>query len=115
MLATIQWIHWPPNSALGETLSLELAVFVMAMLCASGFAGRRAWKQMAIASVFVLVVLAAVALTACGGGGGGSSTQAAPQTDTPAGTYTLTVTATFTPAGATEPVTRTLPLTLAVQ
>jgi Abnormal spindle-like microcephaly-assoc'd, ASPM-SPD-2-Hydin len=114
MLASIEWIHWPPDSRLGETLSLEIAVLLMALLCAAGFVGPRTWKRMAIASVFVLGLLAAVALTSCGSGGG-SGTQAAPQTDTPAGTYTLTVTATFTPAGATQPVARTLPLTLAVQ
>ena len=106
--------YWPPDPALGKILGLEIAVFLLATLCGAGFLRRRLWKRMALASVFIFVLMAAVAMTSCGGAGG-SGTQTAVPSDTPAGTYTLTVTAAFTPAGATTPVSRTLPLTLAVQ
>jgi hypothetical protein len=107
-------ICWPPDAGQGKMIALEIAVFLMATLCAAGFLRRRVWRRMALASVFIFVLMAAVAMTSCGGGGG-SSGQTATPADTPAGTYTLTVTAAFTPAGATTPVNRTLPLTLAVQ
>jgi len=104
---------WPPDSSLARTLGLAIVVFTMAALCAAGFARRRIWRRMAVASVFIFVLLAAVALTSCGAGGAGA--QATPQAGTPTGTYSLTVTAAFTPAGATTPVKRPLTLTLAVQ
>ncbi len=107
-------IYWPPDPRLGRVISLEIAVFLLATLCATGFLRRRWWKRMAVASIFIFVLMAAVAMTSCGGGGG-SGSQTAAAADTPAGTYTLTVTATFTSADATAPVSRMLPLTLAVQ
>jgi hypothetical protein len=106
-------IYWPPEPPLARTLGLAIVVFVMAALCAAGFGGRRLLRRIAVASVFIFVLLAAVALTSCGSGGSG--TQATPQADTPAGTYSLTVTAAFTPSGTSQVVSRTLPLTLAVQ
>ncbi len=106
-------LSWPPEPSLARTLSLAIAVFVMAALCSAGFARRRIWRRIAVASVFIFVLLAAVALTSCGGGSSGGPVT--PQAGTPTGTYSLTVTAAFTPAGATTPVNRTLPLTLAVQ
>jgi len=108
-----EWIHWPPRVALGEPTSLEIVVFVLAVLCAAAIKSRRAWARFAFASIYIFVLLAAVALTSCGSVSSG--TQASPQPGTPPGTYTLTVTGTFTPGGATQSVSRTLQLTLAVQ
>ncbi|MGA8074818.1 MAG: hypothetical protein WB995_15180, partial [Candidatus Acidiferrales bacterium] len=108
-----KWNHWPPHMALGESISLQIVVFVMAVLCAGAFRRRRAWARLALASVYIFVLLAAVALTSCGSVSSG--TQTLPQPGTPTGTYTLTVTGTFTPGGATQGVSRTVQLTLAVQ
>jgi len=83
------------------------------LLCAAAFRRRRAWARFAVASVYIFVLLAAVALTSCGSVSSG--TQTSPQHGTPPGTYTLTVTGTFTPGGAAQGVSRTVQLTLAVQ
>lgn len=66
-----------------------------------------------------LVMLSGAVLAGCGGGSGGGTTPPPPPTGggqtagTPAGTYTLQVTASTTVGGQT--VTRTIPLTLTVQ
>ena len=111
--AATRWIHWPPAVALGESISLEIVVFVLAVLCAAAFRRRRAWARFAVASVYIFVLLAAVALTSCGSVSSGTQTTFQP--GTPPGTYTLTVTGIFTPGGATQGVSRTVQLTLAVQ
>ncbi len=105
--------HWPPRVAFGESISLEIAVFVLAVLCAAAFRRRRAWARLAVASLYIFVLLAAVALTSCGSVSSGTQTTFQP--GTPPGTYTLTVTGAFTPGGATQAVSRSVQLTLAVQ
>jgi hypothetical protein len=108
-----KWIHWPPGVASGESISLEIVVLVLAVLCAAAFRRLRAWARLAVASVYIFVLLAAVALTSCGSASSGTQTSLQP--GTPTGTYMLTVTGTFTPGGATQAVSRTVQLTLAVQ
>jgi len=88
-------------------------VFLASLLCGSAFTRRRTWKRLAIASVYAFVVFTAVAMTSCSGPSG--SQQVSSEATTPPGTYTLTVTGTYTPTGASTSVTRTLQLTLAVQ
>jgi hypothetical protein len=71
---------------------------------------RSGWTRMGLL-LFATVLVGA--LTACGGGGG-SSAGGSTQPGTPAGTYTVTVSASvLTTSGAT--VTQTLPVTLTVQ
>ncbi len=108
-----EWVHWPLSVALGESINLEIVVFVLVVLCAAAFRRRRPWAHLAVASVYIFVLLAAVALTSCGSVSSG--TQTSPQLGTPQGTYTLTVTGTFTPGGAAQGVSRSVQLTLAVQ
>jgi hypothetical protein len=92
---------------------LAVITFLASLLCGATFARRRTWKRLALAAVYAVLVFAAVAMTSCGGSSG--SQQTSSQADTPLGTYTLTVTGTYTPVGATTNVTRTVQLTLAVQ
>jgi Abnormal spindle-like microcephaly-assoc'd, ASPM-SPD-2-Hydin len=105
--------RWPASVPSEVLLCLEAIVLVSVALCIGRFGKRRRWARLAAASVYVAVLLAAAALTSCGSSSG--SGQAAAQLGTPTGTYMLTVTGTFTPAGAATGVSRKLQLTLAVQ
>ena len=71
----------------------------------------RAGRPRRAALIFAPTLLLVVAWVACGGGGGGGG-GAPPQTGTPAETYTLTVTGTYT--GSTPNLSHTLSLTLTV-
>ncbi len=63
-----------------------------------------------LAQSVAITALLAISLAACFGGNSAQTT-----TGTPSGTYTLTVTAAYTPTGSSTTVTRSIPLTLIVQ
>ena len=65
-----RWKPWQARTALRDAISLEIVVFVAALLCAGVFGRRRVWARLAVASVYIFVLLTAVALTSCGGSAG---------------------------------------------
>lgn len=86
-----------------------LVVVVLAMLWIAASARRRK-RAAQLAQSVAITALLAVSLAACFGGSSATTT-----TGTPSGTYTLTVTATYTPGGSSTMVARSIPLTLIVQ
>jgi len=93
--------HGRPG-ARGRRLILPLIVLLFGLAVFATSAAPRRWKVCAgLASSLVLVALWA----SCGGGGGGGAPPP-PQTGTPAGTYSLTVTATA--SGVSHSTTLTL-------
>ena len=41
-----KWVHWPLGVALGESINLEIVVFVLVVLCAAAFRRRRPWAHL---------------------------------------------------------------------
>jgi peptidoglycan biosynthesis protein MviN/MurJ (putative lipid II flippase) len=105
-------LHGNPPRSKGIAPLLALGIFVSAVFLAilTSRQLRSAKRRPVFAGITatILVVVLAALLASCGMGGGGSATSD-PQTDTPIGTYTLTVNATA------QSVTRSVQLTLAVQ
>jgi hypothetical protein len=99
----------PRRPELGPAATLPFALLVVAAFAILRmFAPQvRGTRTNRFVQASVLTLFFAVALAACGGGGG--SVGSGPTVGTPAGTYTLTVTATV--AGASQ----TIKLTLVVQ
>jgi sugar lactone lactonase YvrE len=94
---------WPP-ARIGHLVA-PLVVCLLGLKILMALAAprrRRVYASLAVSMLFVLL------WAACGGGGGGGAAPTPPQTGTPAGTYTLTIT-----AGASG-VSRTATLTLKV-
>jgi hypothetical protein len=100
-----------PNSPRrDETLSITILTFAVLVFWTLG----RLRSDIAkFGQAAALLVAFAIAISACGGGGG-SPVPADPAPGTPAGKYTITVTAVVTLAGQPS-VTRTFPLSLTVQ
>jgi hypothetical protein len=89
-----------------------LTLIVLAGSCGRGDGRRR----LAYGLALQLVLYAGMAISACGGGMTQSQPPPVINAGTPKGTYTLTVTATFTPAAGTgSAVSRSTQLTLVVQ
>jgi hypothetical protein len=93
---------WPP-ARIGHR-AVPLAVWLLGLMVLLTLAAPRRRRVYASLPVSMLLVLL---WAACGGGGGGGGAPA-PQTGTPAGTYTLTIT------GTAAGVSRTTSLTLKV-
>ena len=94
---------WPP-ARIGPR-AVPLVVWLLGLMILMTLAARRRRRVYAGLAVSMLFVLL---WAACGGGGGAGAPPPSPQTGTPAGTYTLTIT------GAAGGVTRTATLTLKV-
>jgi hypothetical protein len=91
---------WPPLSA--PLRGVPLAVLLLGLLTVVTVAVPR---RRSVYVGLVASMLCVVVWVACGGGGGGGGTPALPQTGTPAGTYTLTVTGTSSGASRSTALT----------
>jgi hypothetical protein len=99
---------WPTNIHILAFTALSLTVLMSWMF------GRSRRRFAKLAQAAALVLACAIAFAACGGGGSGGTVPADPAPGTPAGTYTIMLTATVTVTGQPN-VSRTFPLTLTVQ
>jgi hypothetical protein len=90
---------------------LAMLLLIVTLLAATQSpAGRLRFARVALSACLVLMpIMAATLIGGCGGGSSSTPPPPPPVTGTPAGTYTITVTAT---SGST---TATTPLTLIVQ
>ncbi|MFZ0736657.1 MAG: choice-of-anchor D domain-containing protein [Candidatus Acidiferrales bacterium] len=97
-------------------MAVFAALLLIALLSTSWVASAlNRYRRISVIPALACWLLIAIALVSCGSAGDGSS--AAYQPGTPQGTYTLTITGSVpaSGAGATQNVTRTVQLTLAVQ
>jgi hypothetical protein len=94
-----------PPVGLPRSLPLVLGLMSLAALATLRTRRRRAWVALSFSLLLVLVWVA------CGGGG---STLTSPGSGTPAGTYMLTVTGTYTPPSGGVELTHDTTLTLTV-
>jgi PKD repeat protein len=83
----------------------------LAFLLIVPFCGRRRRQWLRFSLLIGVLTLSTVSILGCGGTG--SSSMGSTETGSPAGSYTVTVTATSTTGGST--ITHTLPLTVVIQ
>jgi hypothetical protein len=100
----------PPQSRNIRILAISIVAFSGLLVWALGRC-RPGLARHAQAAILLLVC--AIMISACGSGGS-ATTPGVPAPGTPAGTYTVTLTATVSPAGQPT-VSRTFPLSLTVQ
>jgi hypothetical protein len=112
--AVAQWVvqRQPRIPSLPGSGQLRSIVALLLAVLAAWLLRKRKPILAKLAQMGALILLCSVAMAACGGGG--SAKPADPQPGTPCGTYTITLTATVSPAGQPS-VSRTFPLSLTVQ
>jgi len=99
-----------PYEPIAPALARLLLVAMALMILWTAVSARGPRHTTQLAQSVAITALLAISLAACFGGSSATNT-----TGTPAGSYTLAVTATYTPAGSSTTVTRSIPLTLVVQ
>ena len=99
-----------PYEPIAPALARLLLVAMALIILSTAVSARGPRHTTQLAQSVAITALLAISLAACFGGSSATNT-----TGTPAGSYTLAVTATYTPAGSSTTVTRSIPLTLVVQ